>query len=98
VTYSIHGVASYEQAPELARAPRRRLSDPRLRWSYEPNSCMAQDTLVRATNRRRAGQPPTKDSPPPAPATSAAGPGRLAAAAPDRATLSHPTLTGMSRQ
>ena len=34
----------------------------------------------------------------PAPATGAARPGRLAAGAPDRATLSHPALTGMSRQ
>jgi len=35
---------------------------------------------------------------PPAPATGAAGPGRLAGGVPDRATLSHPALTGMSRQ
>ena len=35
---------------------------------------------------------------PPAPATGAAEPGRPAAGVPDRATLSHPALTGMSRQ
>jgi len=34
----------------------------------------------------------------PAPATGAGEPGRLAAGAPDRVTLSHPALTGMSRQ
>ena len=35
---------------------------------------------------------------PPAPATGAAGPGRPAGGVPDRAALSHPALTGMSRQ
>ena len=35
---------------------------------------------------------------PPAPAAGAAEPGRLAGGVPDRATLSHPALTGMSRQ
>ena len=35
---------------------------------------------------------------PPAPATGTAEPGRPAAGVPDRATLSHPALTGMSRQ
>jgi len=36
--------------------------------------------------------------PAPQPATGAAEPGRLAGGVPDRATLSHPALTGMSRQ
>ncbi len=35
---------------------------------------------------------------PPPPATSAAEPSRIAAGSPDRVTLSHPALTGMSRR